>query len=175
MKRKRFMKATLFQILIFVYCQLTGFIFFGSWDFSFYLAFLTISIIPIHIIYETIWDRGKLLSETLGSFHRYAKGRRFEYRIKKLLEKHGWIVFRLAGSKPLDLIAFQGLKVYFLECKATPTLTGEEWKRLRQWSDKLRSPIMNVYRDYDGKLKVRKIHWDFYFDYTFDELLEGIL
>jgi len=37
----------------------------------------------------------------------YIRGRRFEYRVKEALEKDGWIVFRCAGSKPVDLIAFK--------------------------------------------------------------------
>jgi Holliday junction resolvase len=37
---------------------------------------------------------------------RYISGRRFEYKIKKDLEKNNWIVLRSSGSKgPFDLIA----------------------------------------------------------------------
>lgn len=58
----------------------------------------------------------------------YLKGRRFEYRVKEYLEKEGYVVFRCAGSKPLDLIAFKKPGMFthtqwecsllFVECKA---------------------------------------------------------
>lgn len=65
----------------------------------------------------------------------YAKGRAFEYRVKSLLEQHGWTVFRMAGSKTkADLIAFAdsdhrrhafgadfyraSVDTYFIQCKA---------------------------------------------------------
>jgi len=45
----------------------------------------------------------------------YIRGRNFEYRVKKLLEKKGYIVFRTAGSHGLfDLIAVRHIKGYFL-------------------------------------------------------------
>lgn len=48
----------------------------------------------------------------------YVRGRSFEYRIKKHLEAMGLIVFRLAGSKPIDLIAISPKgRIYFIECK----------------------------------------------------------
>ena len=48
----------------------------------------------------------------------YVRGRAFEYRVKALLESMGFVVFRLAGSKPFDLIAFSPKgNVYLIECK----------------------------------------------------------
>lgn len=47
----------------------------------------------------------------------YVRGRNFEYRVKRMLEESGWIVFRFAGSKPLDLIGFKHGKVILAECK----------------------------------------------------------
>ena len=44
----------------------------------------------------------------------YVKGRAFEYQIKKLFEKKGFMVFRTAGShSPADLIAFTKLEDWF--------------------------------------------------------------
>lgn len=49
---------------------------------------------------------------------RYAKGRRWEYEVKHRLEKAGWIVFRCAGSKPVDLIAIKERRLpHIMECK----------------------------------------------------------
>jgi len=54
----------------------------------------------------------------------YVSGRRKEYRIKKKLEKEGWIVIRSAGSHSFaDLIAimrakpFETMKVRFIQVK----------------------------------------------------------
>ncbi|HEW93091.1 hypothetical protein DRN84_02135 [Candidatus Geothermarchaeota archaeon] len=48
---------------------------------------------------------------------RYRKGYRFEVRVRKFLEGLGYKVFRSAGSKPLDLIAFSRDRIFFIECK----------------------------------------------------------
>lgn len=56
----------------------------------------------------------------------YTSGRRFEYRVKKYLEKKGYYVMRSAGSKsPFDLIAIpkhnhtcgSGLNILLIQCK----------------------------------------------------------
>ena len=63
----------------------------------------------------------------------YAKGRAFEYRIKKLYESAGWFVVRAAGSKGVaDLVAIApgGTPVHFIQCKAHGTLPGQERERL---------------------------------------------
>ena len=42
----------------------------------------------------------------------YRKGRSYEYRIKKKLEKEGWLVIRSAGSHSLfDLIAIKAMGI----------------------------------------------------------------
>ena len=57
----------------------------------------------------------------------YAKGRRFEWRVRDYLEGLGWTVFRMAGSKTkVDLIAFAPREpfskhsdcAHFIQCKA---------------------------------------------------------
>ena len=48
----------------------------------------------------------------------YARGRAFEYRVKSLLEKHGYFVMRSAGSRsPVDLVAFRETQTIFIQCK----------------------------------------------------------
>jgi len=55
----------------------------------------------------------------------YIRGRRFEYQLKKDLEKQGWLVFRTAGSHGIyDLIAlidnYKGdVLVRLIQCKTT--------------------------------------------------------
>ncbi len=53
----------------------------------------------------------------------YLAGRRFEWKVRKVLEAQGWTVMRTAGSKgPVDLIAVQPGRVQFVQCKnRTPT------------------------------------------------------
>jgi len=46
----------------------------------------------------------------------YLRGRRFEYEVKKKLEKEGWVVLRTAGSHGFaDLICVKKGKVKFLQ------------------------------------------------------------
>ena len=48
----------------------------------------------------------------------YIIGRMFEYRVKKQLEKHGYVVFRTAGShSPADLVALKRGVVVLVQCK----------------------------------------------------------
>jgi len=47
----------------------------------------------------------------------YRRGREFEYKVKRILEAHGFVVFRCAGSRPIDLIAFApNRQIFFIEC-----------------------------------------------------------
>jgi Holliday junction resolvase len=70
----------------------------------------------------------------------YVKGRAFEYQVKKLLESQGFIVFRCASSKPLDLVAFRMGKVLVCECK-TSSVSKKDKEKLGEWSVKLGFPV----------------------------------
>lgn len=60
---------------------------------------------------------------------RYISGRAFEYRAKNELKKHGWTVFRMAGSKSaFDLIAVKDQEVIFVQCKAGKVTKGDRVK-----------------------------------------------
>lgn len=50
----------------------------------------------------------------------YARGRDFEYRVKKRLEEDGWLVLRTAGShSPIDLFAGKlGKQPRAIQCKS---------------------------------------------------------
>ena len=45
------------------------------------------------------------------------KGRRFEYRVRDLFKRKGYIVIRAAQSKPIDLICLKNGKTILVECK----------------------------------------------------------
>ncbi len=47
----------------------------------------------------------------------YSKGRNLEYAAKKKLEDLGFMVFRCASSKPVDLVAVREGCVMLVECK----------------------------------------------------------
>jgi len=71
----------------------------------------------------------------------YHKGRRLEYKVKKLLEKAGFTVFRCAGSKPIDLVAVKCDSdskpiVLLVECKSSCILPLRERKKIRDLARK---------------------------------------
>jgi len=48
----------------------------------------------------------------------YEKGRRKEYKLKRELERAGWLVLRTAGSHGFaDLVAIKGTTIRFIQCK----------------------------------------------------------
>ena len=63
----------------------------------------------------------------------YRRGCRFEYKVKKFLEKAGFTVFRCAGSKPIDLIAVkkdENPLILLVECKTNSILPTSEKEKL---------------------------------------------
>lgn len=48
---------------------------------------------------------------------RYHKGRYYEYKVRNLLKKLGWLVIRAAKSAPIDLVAVRGGETVILEIK----------------------------------------------------------
>ncbi len=85
---------------------------------------------------------------------RYRKGYRFEHRVKKHLEKLGYKVFRLAGSKPIDLIAVKigGKTTYYIECKTTK-YTKRTGKKLLSITKDLPGKPLVAYRDDSNKIR----------------------
>lgn len=66
----------------------------------------------------------------MSGVNKYAKGRRVEYRVKNILSKAGWYVWRLAASKPFDLIAIKNGEILVIECKRGSLLTRMEKSKL---------------------------------------------
>lgn len=69
-----------------------------------------------------------------GTNH-YAKGTRFEHDVMDdLHDNHGFACMRAAGSKgstKIDVVAFKpGYPLLFIQAKAGPSVSKEEWDRL---------------------------------------------
>ena len=62
------------------------------------------------------------------------KGYLWELEVQHRLESHRWMVFRCAGSKPLDLIAFRpGRLPLWIECRTSRSPSASErdfWEHL---------------------------------------------
>ncbi len=67
--------------------------------------------------------------------NRYRKGANFEYRTKKDLEGHGYVVVRSAGShSPTDLVAMMAGNVFAVQCKYDGRLPPSEWNKFWEWA-----------------------------------------
>jgi Holliday junction resolvase len=79
------------------------------------------------------------------------KGRALEYSVRDRLRSLGYVVFRCAGSRPVDLIAVKHGELLLVECKAGlhPFLSTRQFRSL-----------MEVARDAEATLllAVRKRH-----------------
>ncbi len=82
----------------------------------------------------------------------YRKGYRFERRVKRYLEKKGYRVFRIAGSKPIDLIAIAPKRVYLIECKSRKRDIKKTIEKLSEYSDGLLAKPLIAYRKKDNKI-----------------------
>jgi len=79
---------------------------------------------------------------------RYVKGRRFEYRVRDDMLNKGFLVFRVAGSKPVDLIAYKNGKMYAIECKYNKKdINKTSIEKLRRYREKYGVKTLIAYRD----------------------------
>ncbi|MEM0481555.1 MAG: restriction endonuclease [Nitrososphaerota archaeon] len=61
----------------------------------------------------------------------YRSGRRFEYRVRDIFARSGWVVIRAAASKPVDLVCLKAGRAVLLECKYNRrSLPAKDAKRL---------------------------------------------
>jgi len=61
----------------------------------------------------------------------YQRGRRFEYKVKKLLEDNGFIVLRTSGSHGFaDLVALRDNQVYFMQLKYGAKISAREYSKM---------------------------------------------
>ena len=80
----------------------------------------------------------------------YAKGRSFEHRVKRILEKEGYTVFRCAGSKPVDLIAIKKwddrTEICLIECKLNGHLPEGQKEKLIEMARRIGASAILAYR-----------------------------
>lgn len=58
----------------------------------------------------------------------YKRGRNFEYRVKKDMEKRGYLVLRSPASKsPVDLYCIKRNELVFIQCKLHGQIGVSEW------------------------------------------------
>jgi len=101
----------------------------------------------------------------------YRKGYLFEIRVKKLLEKNGWTVFRQSKSSFPDLICLKATNNYcslidrechrrtteiqLVECKVDKSgITNDEKQKLKELADSIGTECYGVFAYRQGK-KVR--------------------
>lgn len=83
----------------------------------------------------------------------YSKGRNLEYAVRRKLRSRGYVVFRCAGSRPVDLIAIKDGKILLVECKAglNPYLSQKQMNHILIMSKKAGAiPVLAVRKRYRG-------------------------
>ena len=85
----------------------------------------------------------------------YAKGRRFEWSVKDLLEARGWIVVRAARSKPVDLVAMKDGRILLIECKYDSSISKDGRRLLLELAERAGAkPILAKKRRYERGLRL---------------------
>jgi len=85
----------------------------------------------------------------------YAKGRRFEWSVKDLLEARGWIVVRAARSKPVDLVAMKDGRILLIECKYDSSISKDRKRLLLELAGRAGArPILAKKRRYERGLRL---------------------
>jgi len=85
----------------------------------------------------------------------YEKGRKFEYEVKQLFERHGWFCIRSAGSKKIDLVCIKNGRVLLIECKRSWGEYTGETRKLAEKAEKIGFPIILIYRNLKGLSAIR--------------------
>ena len=83
-------------------------------------------------------------------------GRRLEYAVRRKLKSVGFVVFRCAGSRPVDLVAFRDGKILLVECKTglNPRLPEPQAKRILDIAEQIHAVFLLTIRK-----KHRGIKW----------------
>jgi len=76
----------------------------------------------------------------------YHRGRDFEYRVKRELERMGWVVIRAAASRPVDLVAMRGGRILFIECKKDGRADPGQLERQRELARRAGAELVVVSR-----------------------------
>ena len=83
----------------------------------------------------------------------YTKGRNLEYSVKERLRGLDYVVFRCAGSRPVDLIAIKQGNILLIERKSglNPYLPSKQLNRIMDISKNVNAtPILVVRKRYRG-------------------------
>ncbi len=85
----------------------------------------------------------------------YRKGRKFEWKVKRVLETKGWFTVRAARSKPLDLIALKNGSILLIECKYSSRLSQKDKSKMIEIA-KITSgkPILAVKKKYERRIRL---------------------
>ena len=87
----------------------------------------------------------------------YSKGANFERRVRKHLEKQGWVVFRSAGShSPADLIALRTGEVMLIQCQLSKPFPRDKGLALELLRLELNCQICFAWRE-GRKLKLEEL------------------
>jgi len=88
-----------------------------------------------------------------------SRGRGLEYAVRDHLQDRGYIVFRCAGSRPLDLIAVKEGQILLVECKTgrNPCLPPEQLNHILEIAKKAGGTLILVIRKRHGKIKWFKV------------------
>ena len=81
---------------------------------------------------------------------KYASGRRFEWSVRDKLRKAGFLVYRLAGSKPYDLIIVREGSVLIVECKIMPQMNKPLLNFLHMKANLNELPFLVVFSTNNG-------------------------
>lgn len=66
----------------------------------------------------------------------YARGRSFEYRVKRDMELHGWTCMRSPASRsPADIWCVRDGRAVFIQCKLGGVLRPAEWNRFMDYAE----------------------------------------
>jgi len=94
--------------------------------------------------------------------HPYHLGRLAEYKIRDYYASKGYVVFRLAGSKPFDLIALRNDEILLIEVKRGTSFNKEEvLKKLNivrhLYPDLPIRVLVVLYKPLRGKREIREV------------------
>ncbi|MCD6445116.1 hypothetical protein J7L70_09045 [Candidatus Bathyarchaeota archaeon] len=64
------------------------------------------------------------------------RGDSFELTVKHRLEREGWVVFRVKGSRLVDLVAVKPNVITLVECKSDGSIPREQLTRLLRLAEK---------------------------------------
>ncbi len=85
----------------------------------------------------------------------YRKGRKFEWQVRRLLEKKGWFTVRAARSKPLDLIALKNGSILLIECKYSSRISQKDKSKMIEISKiTYGKPILAIKKKYERRIRL---------------------